>query len=271
MVAVESLEVDTTPGTGGTAGEDRALRIVDDRFTIRRVGPDSPPSLCVWLTPDPAVPEHPLAGHEVWHAVTDTLVLLGPRPTAIAGLLLDHLDDGALNPLRLRMTAAEAASSADSVIGTISAVATLACWPARRRAGLVRAIEQAAVQALEDLPVDGSGAATRALRWVVKLSEDFPEDPLVLAPVLLRLRRFEAGTTYLLPPETPFAHLSGVAVGVSAAGSVRICGGLDPRAVDEATFVTAVSTRQPEPHPEPDDATVAKVARHAAGLSRPPV
>ncbi len=271
MVAVESLGI--RPGGVAKAGlrvpaePDRQVVAVDAQFAVRRVEAGSPPSLGVRLAPAPTATGDPLRGHEAWYAVTDTLVILGARSTVVSSHLLGHLDDGVLNPLRLRMTAAETSGTPESTAGTVSAVATLACWPAKRRVALGRAIIVAAGEALTRLAVDGSESTARALRWVVKLAEDFPADPLVLAPLLLHLRRFEAGTTYLVPPETLFGHLSGIAVGVASAGSTRICGGLDPAAVDGPTFVAAVGNRDGAVT-EPAGTALDEAVRYAVRLGR---
>lgn len=242
--------------------------IADSGLAARAAGPDCPPCLSVRLPSPPDGPTDSMQGHEIWHAVTDAVVLLGPRSTRMAERLLDHLTFGGLRPLRLRMSAAELNTPPDSKVGTVSAISTLACWPGRRRKGLVCGVTASAAEALERLPVTKTGSTATALRWLIKLAEDFPEDPLALAPVLLQLRTYEAGAKYLVPPGWLHAHLSGVAVGLASVHTELVCGGLDPAAVDGSTFVTAISTQQGEHAPEPGPHTLRYAARLAADLGR---
>jgi mannose-6-phosphate isomerase class I len=207
-----------------------------------------------------------MQGHEIWHAVTNTVVLLGPRSTRMAERLLDHLPYGGLKPLRLRMAAAELNTSADSKIGTISAITTLACWPIKRRKDLVTGVARTATQALGRLPVTKTGSTATAMRWLVKLTEEYPDDPLALVPVLLQLRKYEAGSKYLVPPGWLHAHLSGAAVGLASAHTELVCGGLDPASVDGTIFVAAISSRQGEQAAEPGPHTLRYAARLASDL-----
>jgi hypothetical protein len=224
--------------------QDLAHLVADSGLTVRTVDRSSLPSLSVRLACPPDGPADALQGHEIWHPVTDTVVLLGPRSTRMAERLLDHLPYGGLRPLRLRMSAAERNTAPDSKLGTISAISTLACWPARRRRGLVAGVVGCTQKALEGMPVTRTGSTATALRWLGKLAEDFPDDPLALAPVLLQLRKYEAGSKYLVPPGWLHAHLSGAAVGLASMHTELVCGGLDPAAVDGSAFVAAISRHQ---------------------------
>jgi mannose-6-phosphate isomerase class I len=246
--------------------QDLMQLVADSGLVARMMGAGSPPSLSVRLPSPPNGPHDPMQGHELWHAVTDTVVLLGPRSTRMAERLLDHLTHGDLKRLRMRMSAAELNTPPDSKIGTMSAITTLACWPGKRRKELVTGVAQCVTEALVRLPVTRTGSTATALRWLVKLAEDFPEDPLALAPVLLQLRKHEAGTTYLVPPGWLHAHLSGSAVGLASVHTETVCGGLDPAAVDGGTFVTAISSERPEHPLEPGPHTLRYAARLATDL-----
>lgn len=254
--AVDAIETE--------AEQDPVHLIADSGLTARIIDRSSLPSLSVRLTSPSDGPADALQGHEVWHAVTDTVVLLGPRSTRMAERLLDHLPHGGLRPLRLRMSAAERNTPPDSKLGTISAISTLACWPARRRKGLVAGVAGCAQEALERMPVTRTGSTATALRWLGRLAEDFPEDPLALAPVLLQLRKYEAGSKYLVPQGWLHAHLSGTAVGLASMHTELVRGGLDPAAVDGSAFVAAISRHQGEHVQEPGLHTL----RYAACLAK---
>jgi hypothetical protein len=240
--------------------------VAESGMMARAASPECPPALSVRLPPPPHGPTDPMHGHEIWHAVTDTVVLLGPRSTRMAERLLDHLTFGGLKPLRLRMSAAELNTPPDSKFGTLSAVSTLACWPTKRRRELVSGVATCAEEALQLLPVTKTGSTATAMGWLIGLAEDFPADPLALAPVLLQLRRYEAGATYLVPPGWLHAHLDGVAVGLASVHTELVCGGLGPAAVDGSTFVTAITTPHGEPVPEPGPHTLRYAARLAGDL-----
>ena len=49
-----------------------------------------------------------------------------------------------------------------------------------------------------------------SLEWVVTLAEQHPDDPLVVAPLVLRLYRLQPGQAMNLPHEVPHAYLAGV-------------------------------------------------------------
>jgi hypothetical protein len=257
---MDALEID--------AEQELLHLIADSGLTARATGPDFTPSLSVRLPSPPNGPTDPMHGHEIWYAASDTVVLLGPRSTRMAERLLDHLTFGGLKPLRLRMAAAELNTPPDSKSGTLSAISTLACWPSKRRGGLVSGVAACAREALEHLPVTKTGSTATAMRWLVKLAQDFPEDPLALAPVLLQLRKYEAGAKYLVPPGWLHAHLSGVAVGLASVHTELVCGGLGPATVDGSTFVTAIGSHQGEHAPEPGPHTLRYAARLATDLGR---
>jgi hypothetical protein len=250
----------------GRGERDLTYLVADSDLTARTAGPGIPPSLSIRLPPPPQGPTDPLQGHEIWHAVTDTVILLGPRSTRMAERLLDHLHFGRLKPLRLRMDAAEVNTPPDSKLGTISAICTLACWPNHRRSDLVSGVAASAVQALEHLPVTKTGSTATALRWLVALAETHPEDPLALSPVLLQLRKYEAGSKYLVPPGWLHAHLSGSAVGLASVHTELIYGGLGPAPVDGRTFVTAIAALQGGDAEEPLPHTLRYAARLASDL-----
>jgi hypothetical protein len=231
----------------------------ETRFAVRTLGPDVPSSLALRLPGpvDPAEPADgvvsgldPLLGNEIWRVVTPTTMLVGLRDTASAAQLLEVLDDDRLSGLRFRMSTARPASgphdrprAQDRMFGTMSALSTLLCWPGHARADLSVGAAQAATAALQHRRVAAHAEAALAMRWVVALAEAFPGDPMVLAPLLLKLRWFESGQEFLLPARWPSAMLSGDAVGVSGEGSLHVGGGLGTPDADPVGFVAGLESR----------------------------
>lgn len=239
-------------------------------FAVRLIGHGSPPSLSVRAIPQPGSPADPLEGYEVWHAVTDTVVLSGLRETRLAEQLLDLLDHGPLSRIRLRMSAGSARTPADTRFGTVGALTTLACWPPMRRAALVRGVAASARVALDRMSAARVRPGTTTLRWLLKLAEEYPADPMVLAPLLLQFHRHETGTPYAVPPGQPFAHLSGEAVGIASAHASTVGGGLGSPATNSPSFALAVATDPGAVPREPAPAALRSAFRLAATLSRHP-
>ena len=108
------------------------------------------------------------------------------------------------------------------------------------------------------------------MRWIVALAERFPGDPMVLAPLLLRLRWFDGGQEFLLPSRWPAALLSGDAVAVSGAGSVEVGAGLGAVDPDPIGFVASLEPRAGKSSANPVDDALRR-ALHLArrSTSRP--
>ena len=58
-----------------------------------------------------------------------------------------------------------------------------------------------------------------SLDWVITLAEQHPDDPLVVAPLLLRLYRLAPGQAIYLPHGVPHAYLAGVEVEIMASST----------------------------------------------------
>jgi hypothetical protein len=251
------------------------LAVPDDDLAMRLLGPDGPPSLTLRLPGDVPPPglellhgdpsawggePDPLAGNELWRAVSATTVLAGLRDTAITAELLEILGYGRLNGLRFRMSTARPASSRRDrrtdlgrTFGTVCALSTLLCWPGHARGELTSGASRAATEALQQPGVARHPGAALALRWVVALAAAFPGDPMALAPLLLKLRWFEAGQDFLVPARWPSALLSGDAVAVSGSGSTQVGAGLGAVAPDAVAFVANLEQRTGEPAALPSD------------------
>jgi hypothetical protein len=115
---------------------------------------------------------------------------------------------------------------------------------------------------------------SRTLGWVLALTLAYPGDPLVLAPVLLRVRRLPAGCSFVLPAGWPFARLTGAAVGVGTGEQGLLHATLGNDHVDVAGFVSALETQpsragHSQVLPDPAPAPSRSLAR-LRGQERPP-
>jgi hypothetical protein len=210
---------------------------------IRVVGAGSPTTLSLRPVPERGSPSDPLRGREVWHIVTDTTVLAGPRSPAGAVRLLDQLRCPALTRMRQRLVAAIHEVPGEPS-ATAAALRTLLQWPYRTRTALVHDVACAVDTAFQRGLLAGRPEVSRTLGWVLALTLAYPGDPLVLAPVLLRVRRLPAGCSFVLPAGWPFARLTGAAVGVGTGEQGRLHATLGQDHVDIAAFVSALE-RQP--------------------------
>jgi hypothetical protein len=243
-------------------------------FALRVMGADTKPSLGLRL-PGPNDPAElvdgeittldPLYGNEIWRAVTATTMLVGLRSTVSSGQLLEMLDCGRLTGLRFRMATARPTigrrdwpRAQDRTFGTLCGLSTLLCWPGHARAELTARAAEAAKVALQRRRVTGHREAALVMRWVLALAEAFPGDPLVLAPLLLKLRWFEAGQEFMVPARWPLAMLAGEAVGVSGEGSVVMGAGLGAGDADPVGFVSGLESRAGELSVEPHDEVLAR-------------
>jgi hypothetical protein len=153
---------------------------------------------------------------------------------------------------------------------TAAALRMLLQWPYRTRTSLVHDVACAVDAALQrSLPADRP-EVSRTLNWVLALALAYPGDPLVLAPLLLRVRRLPAGCSFVLPAGWPFVRLTGAAVGVGTGeqGLLHVTLGNDH--VDVAGFVSALE-RQPSRagHSQVLTGTASAPSRSLAPAARP--
>jgi mannose-6-phosphate isomerase class I len=257
VLAPTRVEVTTPAGTIGDPG-------TTWRFLIAVVDESNAPGLTVRPLAQ-LDPDDPLAGHELWYPLTDTVVVAGLRETGAATRLLQLLSVGSLNRILMRMiTPVTRSTGAAETLGTVCGLSTLACWPDKQRAELVSEVAGAAVVALEGLPEEGrSGGTAMALRWVRDLARAYPSDPLVLAPLLLQLRTIRPGKTYVIPPGWAFAHLRGTAIRIVAADTPVLGGGLGAKGVDRDTFADALTAGHAGPPAEPLEEALAQATELA--------
>jgi hypothetical protein len=212
------------------------------RFSVAVVDESNAPGLTIRPL-DRLDPEDPLAGHELWYPLTDTVVVAGVRDTGTSTRLLQLLPVGSLNRVLMRMFSPSVRSTgALETLGTVCGLSTLVCLPERQRAELVFEVAAACEQALEELPAEGrTGGTAMALKWTRGLALAYPNDPMALAPLLLQLRMIRPGTTYVIPPGWAFAHLRGTAIRIVAADTPVLGAGLGAKKVERDDFAAALT------------------------------
>jgi len=133
--------------------------------------------------------------------VTEFAALAGLRPRDRIIQMLASLNVPALRPVLLTLES-EAVQA-----GPAGVLAILATWPRAQRRALASLICERA----------------HGLEWVITLAEQHPDDPLVVAPLLLRLHRLQPGQPIYLPNGVPHACLSGVGVEIMASRGQVYC------------------------------------------------
>ena len=177
----------------------------------------------------------PYAKPELLHAIETVEALFGFRPAATAAALIGALDVPALDPVL------DALAGAPEPSALRAALRVLTGWPDTGRAGLVADVAAAALARL----ARGAGGATE-LRWVHRLAELYPGDPMVLAPLLLDMVRLAPGESLFVPAGVPHSYLSGAGVEVLAASDNVVRAGLTRKPVDVAELLAIVDCT---PHP----------------------
>jgi mannose-6-phosphate isomerase len=173
---------------------------------------------------------------EVLVAVEPFEVLAGLRTAYRAGVLLGLLDIAPLMPMRRALTAAGQLRPGPGRAVTLEALVRLAQWPQRQRAVLSAAVTDAARSALLDPRIAQDPDTREALDLVYRLAAQHPDDPTVLAPLLLDVIRLEPGQAVYIPPGVPHCYLEGLAVEAGAASDNIIRAGLTHKAVDPVTL-----------------------------------
>jgi mannose-6-phosphate isomerase len=165
-------------------------------------------------------------------ALTHVWALAGLRETHRAGLLLDLLDLRDLDGTDGLAGVRQAMRLSGRVAGTVAAIAVLCEYPAPDRRAFVGAVRSAVRQTLAAGRVERDPQLLDAMLWVLRLAEQHPADPMVLAPLLLDLHLLEPGETIYLPAGVPHAYLSGVGVEIMCASDNVVRAGLTSKRVD---------------------------------------
>jgi mannose-6-phosphate isomerase len=125
------------------------------------------------------------------------------------------------------------------------------------------------------LLTEASGTAQRARRaglgrehplyWLARLVELYPNDPLVLAPLLMHLVRLSPGQGIFQPPRMLHSYLEGAGVEVMASSDNVVRAGLTPKPIDVLELLAVADLTPSLPSPiEPLADPEAGIARFAA-------
>jgi mannose-6-phosphate isomerase len=168
----------------------------------------------------------PYGKPEMLLPVTEFAALAGLRPRDRVIQMLASLNVPALRPVLLTL------KSEAGQAGPASVLAILATWPRAQRRALASSICERAHGLLDGTAISLDPDEQSSLEWVLTLAEQHPDDPLVVAPLLLRLHRLQPGRLIYLPNGVPHAYLSGVGVEIMASSDNVVRGGLTSKRVD---------------------------------------
>ena len=129
----------------------------------------------------------PYAKPEMLLPVTEFAALAGLRPRDRIIQMLASLNVPALRPVLLTLES-EAVQT-----GPAGVLAILATWPRAQRRALASLICERAHGLLGGTATSLDPDGESSLEWVITLAEQHPDDPLVVAPLLLRLHRLQPG------------------------------------------------------------------------------
>lgn len=187
---------------------------------------------------------------EFLYALTPFDALAGFRSAEEAAQLVAAFGLAALDPVLAALRGHGTGGLVDDAMHPLlAALATLVHLPAAERVELAEAVASHAAF----LHASGEAAAELAplLPWIGKLAGEHPGDPLVTAPLLLRLHHLQPGGTIYLPAGVPHAYLLGTGVEIMGASDNVLRAGLTtkPVAADEllATLDPAASPVIGEP------------------------
>jgi mannose-6-phosphate isomerase len=175
-------------------------------------------------------------------AVEEMSAIFGFRPAAEAARLLAALGTPHARELSAGLSKALEAGEGDEA-ALRAAFQRLVTWPADHVRALV---EDAAATVASPSPAGSAvadPAVAEAFRWVGRLAELHPRDPLVLAPLLLGLLRLAPGEAVFVPAGVPHAYLSGTGVEILAASDNVVRAGLTTKRVDVAELLAIVDSR----------------------------
>jgi mannose-6-phosphate isomerase len=184
-----------------------------------------------------AVPEaersyvDPYAKPEMLLPVAEFAAMAGLRHRDQVVQMLAGLDVPALRPVLLAL------KSQAGQAGPAGTLATLATWPRAERHALARSIRDRARSLLSGPAASLDADQRSSLEWVITLASQHPSDPLVVAPLVLRLHRLQAGQAMYLPAGVPHAYLSGIGLEIMASSDNVVRAGLTNKRVDGQALV----------------------------------
>jgi mannose-6-phosphate isomerase len=206
----------------------------------------------------------PWAKPEMLYALEPVDALCGFRTVDRATEMLSRFSSP-----RLAQVAEALAGSGTPGTRLEAAFTVLVTWPTGDRAALVDEVTAETARLLATAPGAGdpgtcpdtagpNGSAggglapadLPTLRWMTRLAERYPGDPLVAAPLLLDLVCLEPGQTLFVPPGAPHAYLHGVGIEIMGNSDNVLRAGLTRKeiALGELLWVVDGRTR-PEPIP----------------------
>ncbi len=169
---------------------------------------------------------------ELIYALTPFEAMSGFRPAAEAARLLAALNLDELRP-HVRHLRKEGAAAYARLLSALRG-------PAGN--GLAERAVAAAWRAVTVL-ANASAATREALRWIVRIADHHPEDPLVVAPLFLRLVHLEPGEVLFTGPGVPHSYLEGSGVEVMASSDNVLRFGLTSKPVDADAFLDILHYR----------------------------
>lgn len=155
---------------------------------------------------------------ELLYALTPFSALSGFRPPAEAAGLLGAL---ALDELEAHVRRLESE-------GAAAYRPLLAALRERAGTGLAAGFVRAARLAADDANTERQDA----LRWIDRIAAFHPEDPLIIAPLILRLIHLEPGQALFTGPGVPHSYLEGSGIEVMANSDNVLRLGLTSKQVD---------------------------------------
>ena len=155
---------------------------------------------------------------ELLYALTSFSALSGFRPAAEAAQLLAALDLEQLRPHVHRLESEGAAAYRPLLEALYRHTGT----------DLASAAKGAARRA----STKDNANSREAMRWVARIASHYPDDPLVVAPLFLRLIRLDPGQALFTGPGVPHSYLEGSAVEVMASSDNVLRLGLTSKRVD---------------------------------------
>lgn len=189
------------------------------------------------VPPDARRFRDPNAKPELLVALEPTRALAGIRPAAetiaaVEGLRLRALD-ALLEPLR-----------EDPVGGPGRRLATLLAMPPER----ARTVIAAAVAAADTVGREAASSTARAATLIRLLGAANPDDPAVLAALLLHDLDLAPGEAIFIAPRMPHAYIEGFGLELMASSDNVVRGGLSRKPVDAAAFLATIDAT-PGPPP----------------------
>lgn len=173
----------------------------------------------------------PYAKPEMLLPVTEFAAMAGLRRRDRLIQMMAGMDVPGLRPVL------QALKSQPGQAGPANALATLAIWPQAQRHALAVSIRDRARRLLDEPATSLDADLRSSLEWVITLADQHPGDPLVIAPLVLRLHRLQPRQAMYLPAGVPHAYLSGMGLEIMASSDNVVRGGLTNKHVDGQTLV----------------------------------